>query len=401
MSLFTRLSSNYFFYFAILGLISPYLSVFLDGKGFSSLELGEIFAILTATKIIAPSAWAILADKTGQQLLIIRLGASLALLSFALLFWLNSFWPISFCLALFSLFWTAILPQLEVLTLNSVRHSSKIYARIRLWGSLGFIALAIIAGQIMEYYAKTNTVNALISSFTQAFVVMGSVILLFLFLSTLSLKPPRIVKSVKQQTLSIKDKLLTRRFIVFFISGVLLQISFGPYYGFFALFLRDLSYSGFAIGLLISLGVIAEIVVFIFASRFFKLFSLKTILIFSLAVTSIRWGLVAVYADSIIILAFTQLIHAASFALFHSASMIFIGKHFTSSQQSRGQAIYLGGVYGGGGAIGAYIAGVLWLDGIGASTAFLTASAAALLAALLMMFLPANKKAQSTTGQKT
>ena len=132
MSLFTRLSSSYFFYFAILGLISPYLSVFLDGKGFTSLELGEIFAILTATKIIAPSLWAILADKTGQQLLIIRLGAVLALLSFMLLFWLDNYWAISLCLALFSLFWTAILPQLEVLTLNSVRRSSKIYARIRL-----------------------------------------------------------------------------------------------------------------------------------------------------------------------------------------------------------------------------------------------------------------------------
>ena len=87
MSLFTRLSSGYFFYFAILGLISPYLSVFLDGKGFSSIELGEIFAILTATKIVAPSLWAILADKTGQQLLIIRLGALCALLSFLMLFW--------------------------------------------------------------------------------------------------------------------------------------------------------------------------------------------------------------------------------------------------------------------------------------------------------------------------
>ena len=130
MSLFTRFAANYFFYFAILGLISPYLAVFLDGKGFNSVELGEIFAILTATKLIAPSLWAMLADKTGQQLTIIRLGALLALLSFMLLFWLNSYWSISLCLALFSLFWTAILPQLEVLTLNSVRHSSKIYARI-------------------------------------------------------------------------------------------------------------------------------------------------------------------------------------------------------------------------------------------------------------------------------
>ena len=84
----------------------------------------------------------------------------------------------------------------------------------------------------------------------------------------------------------------------------------------------------------------------------------------------------------------TQLIHAASFALFHSASMIFISNHFSTCQQSRGQALYLGGVYGVGGALGAYLAGALWLDGLGATTAFLTASIAALLATFLMMFLP-------------
>ena len=388
MSLFTRLSSSYFFYFAILGLISPYLSVFLDGKGFTSLELGEIFAILTATKIIAPSLWAILADKTGQQLLIIRLGALLALLSFMLLFWLDDYWAISICLALFSLFWTAILPQLEVLTLNSVRHSSKIYARVRLWGSLGFIVLAIFAGQVMAFYQEQGLASVTSNSFTNAFVFMGCTALFLLLLSTISLKSRQVLSAAKTQVLSIKEKLLELRFIIFFISGILLQISFGPFYGFFALFLRDLEYPGFAVGLFISLGVLAEILVFIFASSFFKHFSLKALLIFSLAITALRWFLVALYADSAWMLALTQLIHAASFALFHSASMIFISNHFSSCQQSRGQAIYLGGVYGVGGAIGAYLAGMLWLDGAGASTAFLTASVAALLAALLMIFLP-------------
>ncbi len=378
MSLFTRLSSNYFFYFAILGLVSPYLSVFLDAKGFTSVELGEIFAIITATKIVAPSLWAVLADKTGQQLLIIRLGALFALASFLLLFWLNSYWPISFALALFSLFWTAVLPQLEVLTLNSVRRSSKIYARIRLWGSIGFIVLALIAGQVMEYFPIEN--------FTFSFTLMGSLILLLLLVSTLAIKPQHSINKSQQAPIAIRAKLFESRFVIFFIAGMLLQVSFAPYYGFFALFLRDLSYSGFAIGLLISLGVVAEILVFIYAGAFFKAFTLKQLLVFSLAITALRWYLVALFADSVWVLLLTQVIHAASFGLYHSASMLFISEHFSACQQSRGQAVYLGGVYGMGGAIGAYLAGVLWLDGQGAKTTFIFASCAALLAAVLMLF---------------
>lgn len=403
MILFTRFSSSYFFYFSILGLISPYLSVFLDSKGFTSLELGEIFAILTATKIIAPSLWAILADKTGQQLFIIRLGAVLAFVSFMLLFWLDNYWAICICLALFSLFWTAILPQLEALTLNAIRRSSKIYARIRLWGSLGFIVIALFAGQVMEFYQEHDQENVIISSFTDAFVLMGCSVLFLLFLSTLTLKARKTLSKEKIEVLSIKQKLFELRFIVFFISGVLLQISFGPFYAFFALFLKDLEYPGYAVGLYVSLGVLAEILVFIFVGKLFKSFSLKGLLIFSLAATALRWFLVALYADFALVLAVAQLIHAASFALFHSASMTFISGHFSASQQSRGQAIYLGGVYGVGGAIGAYLAGILWLDGVGATTAFLTASVAALLATCLMMFLPPGnrkQKAQSNDWAK-
>lgn len=376
MTLFTRLSSNYFFYFAILGLISPYLSVFLDAKGFTSIELGEIFAIITATKIVAPSLWAVLADKTGQQLLIIRLGAIFALISFGLLFWLNTYWSIIFSLALFSLFWTAILPQLEVFTLNSVRRSNKIYARVRLWGSIGFIVLALITGQVMTSFS--------IEYFPFSFTLIGCVILLLLFISTLTIKPRYKAKYHKKSAIAIRAKLFESRFIVFFVAGMLLQISFGPYYGFFALFLRDLSYSGFTIGLLISLGVVAEIMVFIYAGALFKAFSLKQLLIISLAITALRWYLMALFADAVVILLFTQILHAASFGLYHSASMLFISNHFSACQQSRGQAIYLGGVYGIGGAIGAYLAGVLWLGGEGAKTTFIVASCMALLAAIVM-----------------
>ena len=240
----------------------------------------------------------------------------------------------------------------------------------------------------MAYYDQIGSSKFLTGSFTTAFVSMGCTILLCLLISTLRIKPQRIFRHSKAKKTSIKDRLLSLRFIIFFISGVLLQISFGPYYGFFALFLRDLSYTGMTVGLLISLGVIAEILVFIFSNIFFQRFSLKLLLVFSLLVTGARWFLVALYADSIFLLMFTQILHAASFALYHSASMLFISQHFTSCQQSRGQGLYLGGVYGVGGAIGAYIAGVLWLNGEGADTAFLTASAFATLAGFLMLFLP-------------
>jgi len=378
--LFVRSSFSYFWYFGLLGLIVPFLPLYLDGKNFSSEEIGEMLAIIAATKIIGPTLWAALADKTGQQLGIIRLGAFLACALFTFLFWLNDYWPIVFCLAAFSLFWNAILPQIEVMTLNSIRKSPKIYARIRLWGSIGFIFFAVITGELIEKFSS------------EVFTYVGFVILFGLFISTLLVKQSKIKKSQITKTSSISDKLFNINFAVFFIGGLLLQLSLGTYYSFFGLYLRDLEYPTIAIGLLISLGVVAEITIFIYAGKIFKYFSIKSILIFSLMITAFRWFLMGHYGDIMTIMILSQLIHAASFGLYHSASIQFLQQHFDPSQQNRGQAIYIGGVYGLGGGIGAYYAGTLWLEGSGATNAFDMAVLAAFVGALFTLFIKTNRK---------
>lgn len=373
---FIRLSSSYFWYFSVLGLFIPFLGLFLDSKNFSSLEIGEILALVTATKILGPALWAWMADKTGKQLSIIRLGAFLALVCFSFLYGMESYWSLTLVLAIFNLFWTAILPQLEVLTLNSVRHKPKIYARIRLWGSVGFVMIAFMGGEIITRWP------------TYGFINLGVTILLVLYISTLQIKQTKIHASHTERKSSIKHKIFHGEFFAFFMGSILLQISFGSYYSFFALYLQDANYSGFAIGGLISLGVIAEVGIFLIAGKLFKRFSIRSLLIFSLLVTALRWYIVGHNVDFVLLLIISQLIHAASYGIYHSASVAYIHRHFDANQQSRGQAIYIGGVYGVGGALGAYIAGMLWLNGAGSETAFNFSASMALLGAVFAFMLP-------------
>lgn len=373
--LFNRLSSSYFWYFSVLGLFIPFLAVFLDSKGFSSLQIGEIVGLITATKIVGPALWASIADKKGHQLSIIRLGALLALVCFSFLFLMESYWGITCVLAVFSLFWTAILPQLEVFTLKSIRHKTKIYGRIRLWGSIGFTLIAFFGAELITRWPSNG------------FIISGLVILLALYISTLRIQPIKIPATRTENKTSIKDKIFHWNFLSFFIAGLLLQISFGPYYHFFALYLRDTQYSGFVIGSIISLAVIAEVVVFIFAGRLFKRFTVRTLLCFSLLITALRWYMTGRYVDNLTVLILAQFIHAASYGIYHSASMAYIYQHFNANQQSRGQALYISGGYGVGGALGAYIAGVLWLDGVGAQNAFDFAAVVALVGAIFALMV--------------
>ena len=113
-----RLSFTYFLYFAQLGVLVPYLGIFLDGRGFTSAQIGELFALITLARILGPTLWAGIADKSGKVLRVMQLGALLTALSFFGVFWAYGFWWLTLAMGLTMMFWTAVLPQLEVITLS-------------------------------------------------------------------------------------------------------------------------------------------------------------------------------------------------------------------------------------------------------------------------------------------
>ncbi|MGS2720519.1 MFS transporter [Paraglaciecola aestuariivivens] len=365
----------------------PYLGVFLDGRGFSSKEIGEVFALITVARIVGPNLWAFLADKSGSALRLLQIGAFLTFVSFCLVYFMREFWPITISLALMMLFWTAILPQLEGLSLDCVHGHAGRYGRIRLWGSVGYIFLTIITGKMID------------SLSSDAPVMVGALVLFCLFCFTLSLTEP--AKSLKADGLKSTIWRLIHRptFYGFILSVLLLQLSFGAFYGFFALYLVDLGYSGQMIGWLIAIGVVAEVLIFIKAGKIIEKFNVRGILIISVLMTACRWLLLAKWANNPTILVFSQLLHAFSFGLTHAASMHFIHHYFGKAFQSQGQAIYISVGFGIGGALGGVGAGYLWQQGQGADLTFTLAAVIAIFSALSLLMgsnWPAQKKSYSS-----
>ncbi|MET0094379.1 MAG: MFS transporter, partial [Sedimenticola sp.] len=82
-----RLSGFYLTYFAALGALVPYWSLYLKGLGFSAVEIGELMAIPMATKFIAPYVWGWLGDHLGHRMAIVRAGSLLTVLVFTSVFW--------------------------------------------------------------------------------------------------------------------------------------------------------------------------------------------------------------------------------------------------------------------------------------------------------------------------
>jgi PPP family 3-phenylpropionic acid transporter len=346
-----RLSGFYFFYFASLGAILPYWSLYLKSIGFNATSIGQLTAILIGTKIIAPNIWGWIADHHGHRMLIIRFASFIAALSFIGVLYTVSFFWLALVLVVFGFFWNASLPQFEATTLTHLGDSFHAYTRIRVWGSVGFISAVWILGSVFAHYDI-----ALLPA-----IILTLMVLILLVSLTV---PEQAAGHMHLQHDSLLNVLKRPEVIALLVVCFLMQVSHAPYYTFYSIYLEDNGYSRTFIGEMWALGVIAEVVVFLFMHRLVLYFKLKALLLVSLLASFLRWYLIGYFIDSSMLLIMAQLFHAATFGIYHATAIQLIHRYFKGRLQGRGQALYSSMSFGAGLSIGSLASGYIW-EGLG------------------------------------
>lgn len=356
-----RLSTVYFFYFASLGAFMPFWGPYLSEAGFSGSQIGELMAIVLATKIIAPNVWGWLADRAGAHMPITRWGAFGGVIAFAGVLLYTGYWWLAVVMAAFSFFWNAILPQFEATTMRTLGRDAHRYALVRLWGSVGFIVAVALLGWAFDH----------IDIAWLPWIVLG--IFAALWLATLWVREP--VRDLEQDNNvpALVAVLKRPEVIALFAACFFMQASHGPYYAFFTLYLEEAGFSRAVAGQLWALGVAAEVVLFLLMPRLILRFGAWFLVSVALVLTTLRWGLLAAIPDSLPMLLFIQALHAASYGVYHAAAISLIHYFFPGRLQGRGQALYSSLAFGMGGAAGSLVAGYLW-DGISPASVYVFAA---------------------------
>ncbi|MDO6677637.1 MULTISPECIES: MFS transporter [unclassified Shewanella] len=371
------LSACYFFFFSILGLMVPYLGVFFDNRGYNAQEIGFLMAILMGTRIIAPNVWAFVADRTGMRSELVKFGSAAAAITYISFFFDAGVVYLAISLFIYTFFWNAILAQLEVITLESLGDEAHRYGAIRSWGSVGYICLVVAGGFAISQFGADILPS------------IGMLLFIGMFLCSLALPANRV--NVADASLRPPLK-ITAPIFWFLVSALLLQMSVGPFYGFFVLYLKQAGYSEASAGLFVAFGVVVEILMFMLAPRLLGRFGVKLLLLLSVALTAVRWLLLAYGVDSILILSISQALHAFTFGLTHAASIQFIHRNFDIAHRSKGQAMYASISFGFGGALGIWISGLIWGDGSGSTNTWIFAAMCAFLSMLAVMAISEKKK---------
>ncbi len=240
-----------------------------------------------------------------------------------------------------------MMPLGDIIGSRLVKQIQLDYGRVRLWGSLSFIAGSTIVGWLVVDFGL-QAILALI-------VFMSAVMWAF---TLANLSPPLVDESKEKiehkpslWRMLKKPELLLFLLIVGFIQG-----SHGAYYAFSTIYWDSVGLSGSSIAWLWTIGVFAEVLIFRFNSKLFGNWSIKQMLLLALIGGIIRWATFSM-TENFILLAMIQTFHGLTFAVTHLAAIRYISQQ-KSSQLVAYQSLYSGIALGLMMALFTYIAGI-------------------------------------------
>ncbi|HYM30687.1 MAG TPA: MFS transporter [Candidatus Cybelea sp.] len=343
--------------FSIGGVHLPYWPVWLASHGQGAAGIGVLIAAGVCVRIVANPWVAHMADRLGERRRPIVLLGWISLASFSLFAFAPDFaWLVAISL-LFGFTWAPVGPLFDNLTLLTAYAEKLDYGRIRVWGSISFMAATALGGWILQGHSS-ELVLVLVLALLAANALCGHLL------------PDRRTARAEPAHGIPLARLLRMRLFALFVGGTsLIFASHAAYYGFFTLHLRSIGYGESIIGLLWSEGVVLEIALFFVSGSLFRRISPTNLILLGAVAGLVRWPTIAL-STSLMALVAVQTLHSLTFAATHLGAMHFMSRAIPAGFSASAQSLYSAMTNGVAMALALLGAGYLYAN-TGASGAFL------------------------------
>lgn len=366
----------YALFFMTVGVSLPFLPSYFRELGFTGTQAGVLLSVTPTFSLIMPPLWGQLADRSGRPGTILAICTAGGTLGCFLLTQAHSFPHALGALAVQAAFSTGVVSLADTLALHHVEHHGGNYARIRLWGSLGFVLAALPFG----FFGDRLGVGAVwvllaLSASAATWVIL-----------TLAWQPARLHTGPRPTVANAVALLRHPELGLFLLATSLHWIACAPYHGSLATHVKDLELSSAVVGVCASVGVLSELVVMITWPRWSGRVTPRALLITCFVASAFRWAMMALTSNAVVIV-LSALLHGLTFGAFYLAAVAWMSKRAPSSLRATGQTLFASATFGIGGIIGYRAAG--WtFDQLGGHGLFGVAAILALLPAGVLALAP-------------
>ncbi|NBK22903.1 MAG: MFS transporter [Spirochaetia bacterium] len=337
-----QLYISFFFVYSIFAITNPYLQVLLRNSGYSYEAVGVLLGIFEVAGIVGPLVVGRIVDKTGRLKDTVLVATAATALGLILLVRSGPVWLTIIALSITAFFLRALLPLVDTVATNRFNGDAQKYARIRAFGTLGFVvfSLAFTALGIPVLTDNSSIIR---------YALLGC---LLFFLPVLSWKegkmqargkkstPKKILPAIRRASFS-ENPWFDSAFVIGLIIIAFNRLSMSAVTSFFSLYLVEELHI-YSISLMNAIAAGSEIILMLLAGY---LIQKKGVLpVFLLLISGIGMALrLMLYArfPTLAGVIVGQVLHSVCFGLFHPAAIQLVARRVKRTHRTLGMSMYI------------------------------------------------------------
>ena len=365
-------SAFYFFYFAAIAAVIPFIALYYQSLGFSGGQIGLLFGVSPLIGLVASPFWTGLADagQRHKRILFITIGAVVLLM--ALVPFIRPFGLLLPLIFAHTFFGAPIVALVDSATLSLLGERRDLYGRIRLWGTIGWGLSAPLVGELLQRFG------------------IRWMFWIYALLMGVNLITVRRLNFVKRVSLTpywrgIRDLLANRRWIFFLVVAFVAGIGFALHNNYLAVLLEGMGASKSIMGIAITISIISELPVMFFSNFLLRRFKAQGLLFVALAVAGVRCLLYFLAGNPLTVVTI-QLLHGLTFPLMWIAGVTYASENAPPGFGATAQGLFGATMTGFGVATGGLLGGLL-LDRLGVVQMYAVGGAILLTSLLILITL--------------
>ncbi|MET1411353.1 MFS transporter [Roseibium sp. HPY-6] len=323
-----RVAALFACHFFGFGLFLPFFPLVMEFRGLSAAEIGLILGIGTIARTAASPILSNIADWTSQRRLSILVYSTIGAACISLFFLPGGVLLLGGAVIGYMVIKAPVLPLSDAYALDTARNTGADYARMRLWGSVGFVLANLAGGSL----AGADGSWMIVSLTVAASLATGFVVL------SLPRQPRDSATTEEREQKKATPFAQVWFWPVLAILG-LFQATHAAFYGFGTIYWQSINVPDFAIGILWAIGVVAEIALFAVAGKLALRFDPPMFLIAAGIASVVRWGLFP-FADSLVFMGVLQLLHGFTFGAAHLGAVAILAKVVPARWSGTGQGLF-------------------------------------------------------------